>query len=56
MFYSGYHSAKNDKVFKDPEKFLPERFARDFEEKHHPFALLPFGFGPRGCWGEHPLM
>ncbi|XP_062589247.1 probable cytochrome P450 49a1 [Saccostrea cucullata] len=44
--------------FKSPEIFLPERFVRDDntlteEYKYtNPFAILPFGFGPRSCIGQ----
>lgn len=40
---------KNEKLFPNPENFDPERWARD---KPNPFALLPFGFGPRNCYGK----
>ena len=35
-------------LFKDPLKFNPDRWATD---DIHPFTVLPFGFGPRACWG-----
>lgn len=40
---------KNEKLFPNPENFDPARWARD---KPNPFALLPFGFGPRNCYGN----
>ena len=30
-------------------KFDPERWKRD---ESHAFAIQPFGFGPRGCYGK----
>ena len=39
------------RYFKDPTVFNPERWSRDSDEIH-PFASLPFGFGPRGCYGR----
>ncbi|XP_011405662.1 PREDICTED: cytochrome P450 27C1-like isoform X1 [Amphimedon queenslandica] len=36
-------------LFKDPLKFNPDRWTTD---DIHPFILLPFGFGPRACWGR----
>ena len=38
----------------DPTQFLPERWLKDHErfERLHPFAVLPFGHGPRMCVGR----
>ncbi len=45
--------SKDDKLFEDPSQFKPERWLRkDGPQQQHPFALLPFGFGPRQCYGE----
>lgn len=47
--YSG-NSAKN---FSKPEQFDPQRWIRaERQEKSHPFAHLPFGFGVRKCLGS----
>ena len=40
---------EDSKLFKDPQQFNPDRWATD---NIHPFIVLPFGFGPRGCWGK----
>ncbi|KAL5280275.1 hypothetical protein ACFFRR_004321 [Megaselia abdita] len=39
---------KDAKYFPDPEKFIPERWLNECD-KGHPFAYLPFGYGPRMC-------
>ena len=46
--------AKNKDIFEDPMAFVPDRWNRD-SEKIHPFATLPFGFGPRACYGENAI-
>ena len=43
---------QDPKLFKDPQQFNPDRWATD---DIHPFTMLPFGFGPRGCWGTYIL-
>lgn len=47
--YLNFLTAKNEQYFPNPERFDPARWARD---KPNPFAVLPFGFGPRSCYGE----
>ncbi|XP_069133007.1 probable cytochrome P450 CYP44 [Argopecten irradians] len=64
---SGYHipagtliamhsdfTSRDDKEFPDPFAFKPERWIRDNDmpKTSHPFALVPFGFGPRACIGR----
>ena len=47
--------AMNDeKNFVEPEKFKPERWLRGCPGHHtaHPFAAIPFSFGPRMCIGR----
>jgi len=46
---------RNPKYFKEPEKFIPERFEIDnemYNEKSHPFSYIPFSAGPRNCIGQ----
>ncbi len=42
----------SEDYFDEPDKFIPERWNKNNESSIHPFASLPFGFGPRGCYGN----
>lgn len=53
-----YGLGRDPKLFPKPDVFRPERWLRSdgsSSESVHPFAWLPFGFGPRMCAGELPL-
>lgn len=45
-----YAMGRDTRYFRNPQQFNPDRWDRDCKE-HHPFASLPFGFGPRACYG-----
>jgi len=43
---------RHPRYWKDPERFLPERFATEYEAERPRFAYMPFAAGPRHCIGE----
>lgn len=47
-------SGMSEEQFPDPHKFIPERWIKGhpLESSHHPYAILPFGFGKRMCIGR----
>ncbi|EDO44461.1 predicted protein [Nematostella vectensis] len=47
-----YPNAFDDKLFKNPTEFKPERWFRDTGDKINPFSFKPFGMGKRSCLGK----
>ncbi|HVC31007.1 MAG TPA: cytochrome P450, partial [Steroidobacteraceae bacterium] len=43
---------RHPRYWKDPDRFIPERFAPDHESEHPRFAYMPFAAGSRHCIGE----
>jgi cytochrome P450 len=43
-----------EEYFPNAQAYIPERWMRGDpqESNHHPYALLPFGFGTRMCIGR----
>ncbi|KAG6453022.1 cytochrome P450 6B5 [Manduca sexta] len=41
----------DEKLYPNPEKFVPERFMVEAVKSRHTCAYLPFGAGPRSCLG-----
>ncbi|XP_034250283.1 probable cytochrome P450 49a1 [Thrips palmi] len=44
--------AQDERYFPKARQFLPERWLPGGSKTDHPFAFLPFGFGPRMCVGK----
>jgi len=43
-----------EEYFSNPKSYIPERWIKGdpHESHHHPYTLLPFGFGTRMCIGR----
>ncbi|KAH9510158.1 hypothetical protein Btru_043620 [Bulinus truncatus] len=46
-----WHILSDPRIWPEPEKFNPERFAPEEKEKRDPMAFVCFGQGPRLCLG-----
>lgn len=53
---SSYALHRRSDYFPDPERFEPERFTPEAEQRLPRHAYLPFGGGPRICIGNHFAM
>lgn len=52
-FYIPIYGLHHDeRYFKNPEKFDPERFSVENRDLIDPDTYLPFGIGPRNCIGS----
>lgn len=47
---------RDPRIFPDPLRFDPERFAGDWRRRYPPYAYFPFGGGPHVCLGAHLAM
>ena len=47
---------RHQKLWEEPDAFVPDRFDRDRAAGRHRFAYLPFGAGPRICIGASLAM
>ncbi|XP_059159399.1 cytochrome P450 3A41-like [Physella acuta] len=47
---AGIH--RDPEIYPDPDTYEPERFTPGQTGARHPMAYIPFGAGPRSCFGE----
>ena len=47
-----YTASQDPKYVDDPTSFKPERWSKGSTEDLDAFVSLPFGFGPRSCYGD----
>jgi cytochrome P450 len=52
VFMSQWTMHRDPRFYRDPERFLPERWTPEFRAQLPKHAYFPFGGGPRVCVGE----
>jgi cytochrome P450 len=56
VFVIPYVLHRRPKLWPDPERYDPDRFAPEHDAARPRFAYIPFGGGPRGCIGNQFAM
>ena len=52
LLMSQYLMHRDPRYFRDPERFVPERWVQESDGERPRFSYFPFGGGPRQCIGE----
>lgn len=53
IYIAPYLIQRHPGLWKQPNRFDPDRFAPEQSQHRHPLAMLPFSAGPRNCIGEY---
>jgi cytochrome P450 len=53
VFVSPWVTHRSPRIWEEPQRFDPDRFAPEQEKQRHRYAYLPFGGGPRACIGQY---
>ena len=52
LFMSQWVMHRDERYFRDPLAFVPDRWTPEFEKSLPRFVYFPFGAGPRYCIGQ----
>jgi cytochrome P450 len=52
IYIAPYLIQRHPDLWKQPDRFDPDRFAPEQSQSRHALAMLPFSAGPRNCIGE----
>jgi len=47
-----YITHRDPRFYREPQRFVPERFSGEEDKLRHKYAYLPFGHGQRACIGQ----
>ncbi|MGA9883700.1 MAG: cytochrome P450 [Candidatus Acidiferrales bacterium] len=53
IYVSPYFIQRHPSLWKDPDRFDPDRFGASSSTPRHSLATIPFSAGPRNCIGVH---
>ncbi|XP_015600585.1 cytochrome P450 4C1 [Cephus cinctus] len=52
VLIAAYVTHRSVDYWREPKKFLPERFSAEESSTRHPYAFIPFSGGPMSCIGQ----